>query len=212
MRQIVVHIVVFLSMTATQRNKRHTNTYWYLVNLRGGVERLSWTDYEGYHDELHNYEVIIHGVNIRHTRAKKHCRVGGRRAVSRSVWFGEDTTVTNSCTSSVYLIGNILMRFWDAQYRTTATTTAVLFLCSVGRAVTIIIITLAIRQCRMCSMSFLTWITHNFPERRKPRKQKQTHAPSLPPVRANFRLVYSICCIGSFLLITIYSRMHQNHR
>ena len=29
-------------------------------------------------------------------------------------------------------------------------------------------------------------------ERRKPRKQKETHAPSLPPFRANFQLVYSI--------------------
>ena len=57
---------------------------------------MSWTDYVGYHDELHNYEVILQGINIRQTRAKKHCRVGGRRAVSRSVWFEEDTAVTNS--------------------------------------------------------------------------------------------------------------------
>ena len=44
----------------------------------------------------------------------------------------------------------------------------------------IIIISLAIRQCAAWSS---TWITHNFLERRKPRKQKETHAPkstSLP--------------------------------
>ena len=38
----------------------------------------------------------------------------------------------------------------------------------------IIIISLAIRQCAARSS---TLITHNFPERRKPRKQKETHAP-----------------------------------
>ena len=50
-----------------------------------------------------------------------------------------------------------------------------------------IIISLAIWQFAAWSS---TWITHNFPERRKHRKQKETHAPSLPPFRANFRLVY----------------------
>ena len=35
-------------------------------------------------------------------------------------------------------------------------------------------------------------ITHNFRERRKPRRQKETHAPSLPPFCVNFRLVIVI--------------------
>ena len=34
-------------------------------------------------------------MNIRQPRAKKHCMVGGRRAVSRSVWCQEDTPVAN---------------------------------------------------------------------------------------------------------------------
>ena len=38
--------------------------------------------------------------------------------------------------------------------------------------ISIIISYLAIRQCAAWSS---TWITHNFPERRKPRKQKETH-------------------------------------
>ena len=65
-----------------------------------------------------------------------------------------------------------------------------------------IIIYLAIRQCAAWSSKL---ISHDFPERRKPRKQKETHAPSLPPCRANFRLVYSNCCPCSFLLVTFYS-------
>ena len=40
---------------------------------------------------IHNYEVIILGMNIRQTRTKKHCMVGGRRAVARSVWVEEYT-------------------------------------------------------------------------------------------------------------------------
>ena len=52
----------------------------------------------------------------------------------------------------------------------------------------IIISLLAIRQCAAWSS---TLITHNFPERRKPRKQKETQAPSLPPFCTNFRLKLS---------------------
>ena len=41
----------------------------------------------------------------------------------------------------------------------------------------------------MCSMIFnIDHSHHNFPERRKPRKQTETHKPSLPPFCANFRL------------------------
>ena len=43
-------------------SKQDRDTKWYLVNLRVGVERLSWTDYVGYHDELHNYGVTIQGI------------------------------------------------------------------------------------------------------------------------------------------------------
>ena len=50
----------------------------------------------------------------------------------------------------------------------------------------------------MCTAWSSTLITHNFPERRKPRKQGETHAPSLPPFCANFRLVYSILCYSIF--------------
>ena len=43
-------------------------------------------------------------------------------------------------------------------------------------------------------------ITHNFPERRKPRKEKETHAPSLPsPFCASFRLVYAIYLLSLLL-------------
>ena len=65
-----------------------------------------------------------------------------------------------------------------------------------------IIVSLAIRQCAARSS---TWITHNFPERRKPRKQKETHAPSLPPFRANFRLVYSTIYFAVFGFISFFT-------
>ena len=65
-----------------------------------------------------------------------------------------------------------------------------------------IIVSLAIRQCAAWSS---TLITRNFPERRKPRKQKETHTPSIPPFCANFRLVCSILCPCPFLLTTFCS-------
>ena len=49
-------------------------------------------------------------------------------------------------------------------------------LCSLLHLI-VVIIYLDIRQCAAWSS---TLITHNFPERRKPRKHKETHAPSLP--------------------------------
>ena len=52
---------------------------------------------------------------------------------------------------------------------------------------------------RTCAASSSTWITHNFPEIRKPRKQKETHAPSLPPFCANFWLVYYIYLLSLLL-------------
>ena len=44
----------------------------------------------------HNYEVMIQGINIGQTRTKTHCRVGGRRGVSKAVWFEEGTAVINN--------------------------------------------------------------------------------------------------------------------
>ena len=84
-----------------------------------------------------------------------------------TITHSELITVWSSLAYNIYLVPGIYI------YIYTSRSSAL-----VKSMVDVIIISLAIRQC--AAWSSTTLITHNFPERRKPWKQNETQAPSLP--------------------------------